>query len=67
MYYEQLLPQQVLFSLKDLQDIGVLKVSTAKKLINEDKLTATKIGVKLFIPRPEIIRYLDVNTKVASC
>ena len=56
-----LLPKQILFSLKQLEDIGLLKVSTAKKFIKNGDIIAVKVGAKLFIAREEIIQYFNAN------
>ena len=56
--FEEILPNLVLFNLKQLEDFGVLKTPTAKKLITQGKLEAIKIGAKIHITRAEIIRYL---------
>ena len=32
---EELLPKKVSFSLKELEELGFVKITTAKKLINE--------------------------------
>ncbi len=58
---EQLLPQKIMFSLKDLQDIGFMKATTAKKFIHQGSLKAVRIGTKFFILRPEVIRYFNDN------
>ena len=60
--FEEILPNLVLFNLKQLEDFGVLKTPTAKKLINQGKLEAIKIGAKIHIARAEIIRYLTDRT-----
>ncbi len=61
-----LLPQQILFSLKDLQTIGLLRIATAKKFIRSGEITAIKVGVKLFIAREEIIRYFKAQEVVSG-
>ena len=60
--FEEILPNLVLFNLKQLEDFGVLKTPTAKKLISQGKLEAIKIGAKIHISRAEIIRYLEDRT-----
>ena len=60
--FEEILPNLVLFNLKQLEDIGVLKAPTAKKLIYQGKLEAIKIGAKLHITKAEVIRYLTDRT-----
>ena len=47
---------------KQLEDFGVLKTPTAKKLINQGKIEAIKIGAKLHITKAEVIRYLTDRT-----
>ena len=61
MSIESTLPNQITFSLKQLQDLGLFRVSTAKKLIITGQLEAVKIGVKLFVLRAEVIRYFNDN------
>lgn len=39
---------KVSFSLKELEELGFVKITTAKKLINEKKLKAFKVGIKYF-------------------
>lgn len=61
MNFNDILPYKVLLSLKDLENLGVIKISMAKKLINKGELVAVKIGWKLFIARDEVIRFLNKN------
>jgi len=58
---EKSLPKQIMFSLRDLQNIGFMKVSTLKKFINQGDINAVKVGAKFFILRDEVIRYFDEN------
>lgn len=60
--FDEVLPDLVLFNLKQLEDYGVLKTPTAKKLISQGKLEAIKIGAKLHIAKAELIRYLTDRT-----
>lgn len=60
--YEQLIPNKVLFPLSEIQDIGILKTSTAKKMITKGLLEVVRIGNKQHISRSELIRYLENNT-----
>ncbi len=55
------LPHWFSFSLSDLEKIKFMKVSTAKKLIKQNKIQAFRVGNKLFITRDEIVRYLASN------
>lgn len=60
--YDKLLPNKVLFNLAQLEEDGIIKTPTAKKLIYAGKLEAIKIGNKLHVSRAEIIRYLEDRT-----
>lgn len=60
--FEKELPEQILFSLTNLDDIGVLKRTTAKKFIADGLIISTRIGKKHYISRSEILRFLDENT-----
>lgn len=59
MSIENTLPKQIMFSLRDLQDIGFMKISTLKKFIVQGDIEAVKVGAKLFILRDEVIRYFN--------
>jgi len=60
--YDLLLPQKILFNLKEVEDIGIIKTNMAKKLIYNGFLEIVKIGNKIHISREELIRYLKSNT-----
>ena len=60
--YNTLLPQRILFNLKELEELGAIKIDMAKKLIANRELEIVKIGNKIHISRTELIRYLDENT-----
>jgi hypothetical protein len=60
--YNALLPQRILFNLKEVEELGVIKIDMAKKLINNRELEIVKIGNKIHISKTELIRYLDENT-----
>jgi len=64
--YQDLLPQGIIFNLKQIEDLSILKVSMAKKLIHNGELESVKIGNKIHISRTELIRFLDENTVQAS-
>jgi len=61
MRIDDILPQQIMFSLRDLQNLGFMKISTLKKFIKQGDIKAVKIGIKLFILRDEVIRYFNEN------
>ena len=60
--YDMLIPQGVIFNLKEIEDMKILKVDMAKKLIYNNELEVVKIGSKIHISRNEIIRFLIENT-----
>lgn len=64
--YQDLLPQGIIFNLKQIEDFSILKVSMAKKLIQNGELESVKIGNKIHISRTELIRFLEENTVQAS-
>jgi len=64
--YQDLLPQGIIFNLKQIEEFSILKVSMAKKLILLGQLESIKIGNKIHISRTELIRFLEENTVQAS-
>ena len=60
--FQDLIPQRVLFSIKEISDLGIIKSDLCKKLILHRKIEVIKLGNKNFISRVELIRYLPVNT-----
>lgn len=64
--YQDLLPKGILFNLKQIEEFSILKVSMAKKLIQNEELESVRIGNKIHISRNELIRFLEENTVQAS-
>ena len=64
--YNALVPQGVLFNLKQIEEFLILRVDMAKKLIAKGEIEVVKIGNKIHISRTELIRYLEVQTIPAS-
>lgn len=60
--YEELVPKGVIFSLKQIEEMGIIKVATMKKLIGKREIEYVKVGNKIFVSRQEIIEYLRKNT-----
>ena len=60
--YDLLVPQGVIFNLKEIEEMKILKTDMAKKLIYNNELEVVKIGKKIHISRNEIIRFLVANT-----
>lgn len=60
--YDKIIPKGVIFNLKQIEDMGIIKTDMAKKLIYKGRLEVVKIGRKLHLSRTELIRYLENNT-----
>lgn len=60
--YNDLIPKNVLFNIKEVEELGVIKTDMMKKLISRGKIEIVKIGNKIHISRSELIRYLKDNT-----
>ncbi len=60
--YDELMPKRVIFNLKEVEEMGIIKIDMAKKLIGKGQIEIVKIGNKLHISRSELIRYLEMNT-----
>jgi len=64
--YDALIPKGILFNLKEIEEMNIIKINMAKKLINKKKIEVVKIGNKLHISRTELIRFLQENTIPAA-
>ena len=62
--YDELIPKGVIFNLKEIEEMNIIKTDMAKKLILKNEIEVVKIGNKLHISRSELIRYLETNTIV---
>jgi len=60
--YDKLIPKGVIFNLKQIEEMGIIKIDMAKKLIYKGQIEIVKIGSKLHLSRTELIRYLESNT-----
>lgn len=60
--YEDLIPNQVLFSIREIHDLGIIKSDMCKKLLYNREIEVVKIGSKNHISRLELINYLERNT-----
>lgn len=60
--YEDLIPKQILFSIKEINDLGIIKSDMCKKLLYKNAIECVKLGNKNFIARTELIRYLKART-----
>ena len=57
--FETLLPKGLLFSIKDIDAMGLIKKDFLRKLILNNGITVLKIGSKNFIDRKTLIDYLN--------
>lgn len=60
--YDELLPKGILFSIKEIDDMGLIKSDMLKKLIYNREIEVVKIGTKNFISRSVLILFLKNNT-----
>ena len=60
--YDEIIPCGVLFNLKEVEEMKIIKVDMAKKLILKGELEHVKIGKKIHLSRTVLIRYLIDNT-----
>ena len=60
--YNELIPQGVLFAIKQIDEMGIIKSDMLKKLIYNREIEVVKIGKKNFISRLVLIDYLIANT-----
>ncbi|MGF7441195.1 FAD-binding protein [Campylobacter concisus] len=63
--YDLLLPKGLLFSIKDIEDMSLIKSDMLKKLIYNREIEVVKIGTKNFISRQVLIMFLEKNTIAA--
>ena len=64
--FEELIPKGVLFSIKDISNMGIIKSDMLRKLIYNRAITVVKLGSKNFIARDTLITYLESNTIPAT-
>jgi len=60
--YEELIPEGILFSIRQINDIGLIKSDLLKKLIYSHKIEVVKLNSKNFISRSALISYLELQT-----
>lgn len=64
--YNELIPEGVIFNLKQIQNMNLIKISMLKKIISQGAINTVKIGNKIHVSRAELIRYLIENTILAT-
>jgi hypothetical protein len=60
--FNALLPKNILFSIREIEELGLIKSDLLKKLIYSQKIEVTKLASKNFISRTALIGYLEANT-----
>ena len=60
--YDELLPKGILFSIKEIDDMGLIKSDMLKKLIYNREIEVVKVGTKNFISRSVLIIFKKKNT-----
>lgn len=64
--YNNILPPGVLFNLREIDEMNLIKMDMAKKLISKNELEIVKIGAKIHISREVLINFLEANTIPAT-
>jgi hypothetical protein len=60
--YNELIPNGLLFSIKEIDEMNLIKSDMLKKIIYNREIEVVKIGKKNFISRQALIVYLEANT-----
>lgn len=60
--FNTIIPQGILFNLKEIEKMNIIKIDMAKKLVLKKQLEVIKIRRKIHISRAELIRYLESRT-----
>lgn len=64
--FDELIPNAILFNLRQIEELGLIKVDMAKKLIAKRALEIVKIGNKIHISRAVLLKFIESNTIEAS-
>lgn len=64
--FDRLIPAGVLFSIKEIDNMGLIKSDMLRKMIYNRSITIVKLGSKNFIARDTLITYLEANTVPAE-
>lgn len=64
--YDDLIPAGIVFNLVQIEQMGLIKVNMAKKLIANRELEIIKIGNKIHISRQQLIHFMESNTIAAN-
>lgn len=60
--YNELIPSGILFSIKEINDMKLIKSDLLRKLIYTNKIETVKLNSKNFISRTALISYLEAQT-----
>jgi hypothetical protein len=60
--FDDIIPQGILFSIKEINDMNLIKSDMLKKLIYNSEIEVVKIGKKNHVSRTALIAYLENNT-----
>ena len=60
--YNLLIPNQILFSIKEINEMNLIKSDMLKKLIYRGEIEVVKIGKKNFLSKVALVAYLESNT-----
>ena len=60
--FNDLLPPGILFSIREIEEMHLIKSSLLRKLIYSRKIEVTKLNSKNFISRTSLISYLEEQT-----
>ena len=60
------LPQDQNILLSTIEKLGIIKAQTAKNLIHRGELVAIKIGQRFYVPRKELIRFIEASLTTSS-
>jgi hypothetical protein len=63
--FDLLIPKGILFSIREIEEMRIIKSDLLKKLIYKQKIEVTKLASKNFISRSSLIGYLESNTIAA--
>ena len=60
--YYTLIPEGILFSIKEIDEMNLIKSDMIKKLIYNREIEVVKLGKKNFISKTALVAYLEANT-----
>lgn len=60
--YNELIPNGILFSIKEIDDMNLIKSDMLKKLIYNREIEVVKLGKKNFISKIALVAFLEANT-----